>query len=79
MNKLVEAYMHTLASGDLEPVLLDTPEDAILDLDARLTRLEEQVNRIALNTLAMAQHLKALNDKVTAPPQSGIILPDRYN
>lgn len=83
MNKLVDAYMDTFRDtcgvyGD-EPVLLDDPGDAILDLDVRLATLEAQVAQIAVNTLTMAQHIRDLRAQSTAPPQSAIILPDRYN
>lgn len=77
MNKLVDQYYETLATS--EPILFDTPEQAILDLDARLTQIESQVQQIALNTLKMAEHIRDLRAQSTAPAQSAIILPDRFN
>lgn len=79
MNKLVEAYYETL--GDAPPVYTD-PKDAILDLDARCTMLEEQlailqeqVRQQAVNMLSMAQRLHDF----TAPRKSSIVMPDAFN
>ncbi len=82
MNKLVDRYIDILHEEgfDTEPAppLVDHG-DAILDLDARLTQLEQQVQQIALNTLAMAQHIRDLRRQSTAPPKPAILLPDRFN
>lgn len=68
MNKLADAYMDTLA-----PYV--EPENAILDLDARITGLELLVQQQALNMLSMAQRLRDF----TAESKSSIIMPDRFN
>lgn len=88
MNKLVDQYLDT---HDLEPLPvyhpLDDPLDAVIDLDARVTQLEDNLRRMALNNLTILQRmttlahdLKALtSDQSTSQQQSAIIMPDRFN
>ncbi len=79
MNKLVDKFMDSLPDDPTPYGPLDDPFDAIVDLDARLTMLEQQVQQIALNTLSMAQHIRDLRAQSTAPAKSAIIVPDRFN
>jgi len=84
MNKLVDAYMDTFRDtcgvyGDEPAPIIDEPGNAILDLDARLTMLEQQVQTIALNTLKMAEHIRDLRRQSTAAPKSAIVLPHGFD
>ena len=93
MNKLADQYLETLYAEGLqrsEPIPpIDDPDNAILDLDVRVTQLEatvetliDQLRQQTLNTLNALRRVGELTAQVaasTAPSASAIILPDRFN
>ena len=93
MNKLADQYLETLYAEGLqrsEPIPpIDDPDNAILDLDVRVTQLEATVERLidqlhqqtlnTLNTLRRVGELTAQVAASTDAPPSAIILPDRFN